>query len=347
MLNLGVWSLTGIVVGVLVVALLVLMIIGCVLSKREIPGIPPGPSFLPLVGNVIDMSWKYRTRKYKYFEKMEKKYGSVYRLYFGRQLLIFLNDMDSVKEAFVIKRYLYRQTHGEVLGGSPAFLIEASHGEGPLTPINMLPQLLYLPGARGKFKKLIAGAELTKTYISKRIVEHKKTWNKDKPRDLIDCGLAAIADADSQEFNNRILMYIFFDMFIAGSDTIANSMDWAFLHMIVNTDTQIKCQKEIDEVVGSERRVVWADKPNMPYCTATLMECLRYSNVAMTSLPHTATKDTMIKGFVIPKGSIILAGINSIHHDENLWEKPEQFKPERFIDGDGKIIHNEKDQRLI
>ncbi|ESO91942.1 hypothetical protein LOTGIDRAFT_121674 [Lottia gigantea] len=402
---------------------------------REIPGLPPGPSFLPLVGNVIDMSWTYRKRKHKYFEEMEKKFGPVYRLYFGRQLLILFNDVESVKEALVEKRDIFTDRpseafwvaqqivkHGagivwsngqhwestrrtalqtlrdlgvgkqsieeKILEETEYMLTEITRlhrkplhldklmakgasnvistvvfgkrfdyddpefnkilsfikmtfdAEGPISPLNMLPQIRFLPYISAMIENCWLMIDEINVFLSKTIDEHKKTLNKENPGDFIDVGLTTIANSKTTTLTDGVLMCTILDLFIAGSDTTATTLDWAFLYLIHKPDVQTKCQKEIENVVGFGRRVKWADKPTLVYCAATLMEVQRFSTVAIASLPHTATEDTEIKGFLIPRGSIVFADIRAIHYDENLWENPREFNPERFIDGDGKIIQN-------
>lgn len=40
--------------------------------------------------------------------------------------------------------------------------------------------------------------------------------------------------------------------------------------------------------------------------------------------------DIVIKGTLIPKGFSIWIPIYAIHHDPEIWEDPEEFRPERF-----------------
>ena len=60
--------------------------------------------------------------------------------------------------------------------------------------------------------------------------------------------------------------------------------------------------------------------------------------VGAISLPRTCLEDVEIDGKVIPKGSFIIPHIYSAHHDTRVWLKPDEFRPERFIDKDRHII---------
>lgn len=45
----------------------------------------------------------------------------------------------------------------------------------------------------------------------------------------------------------------------------------------------------------------------------------------------------MLNGYKIPAGSHVVPLINSVHMDPNLWHKPEEFNPSRFLDTEGKV----------
>ena len=51
------------------------------------------------------------------------------------------------------------------------------------------------------------------------------------------------------------------DLFMAGSETTSNTMEFALLYMILFPDVQKKVQEEIDSVVGTSRFPSILDKP--------------------------------------------------------------------------------------
>lgn len=44
-----------------------------------------------------------------------------------------------------------------------------------------------------------------------------------------------------------------------------------------------------------------------------------------------------MNGYRIPAGAHVVPLINSVHMDPNLWDKPEEFNPSRFINSEGKV----------
>ncbi|KAK6165387.1 hypothetical protein SNE40_022323 [Patella caerulea] len=91
----------------ILVTLVLLLVIGYVISMRERSGIPPGPPFWPVVGNMLDIRGKLVGKRHKYYAELQEKYGDIFRIYFADQLLIVLNDFESIEEAFVKQQDLF------------------------------------------------------------------------------------------------------------------------------------------------------------------------------------------------------------------------------------------------
>lgn len=70
-----------------------------------------------------------------------------------------------------------------------------------------------------------------------------------------------------------------------------------------------KAQEEIDRVIGNDRLPTSMDRPNLPYIEAVVKEVLRWHPVAPMGLPHTSTTEDVFEGYLIPKGSMVIANI--------------------------------------
>ncbi|THH33485.1 hypothetical protein EUX98_g701 [Antrodiella citrinella] len=125
-----------------------------------------------------------------------------------------------------------------------------------------------------------------------------------------------------------------------------------FLLMCLFPDVQARAQKEIDEVVGSDRLPNVEDEQRLPYVYALVREILRYwtiapigrslnrqkkpisskhTNVVRTGIPHRATEDFAYGSYVIPKGSTVIGNLWGMMHDPAVYSNPLEFKPERFL----------------
>ncbi|PGH04426.1 hypothetical protein AJ79_07082 [Helicocarpus griseus UAMH5409] len=120
-------------------------------------------------------------------------------------------------------------------------------------------------------------------------------------------------------------------LYAGGADTTVSTISSFFLAMALFPEVQKRAQEEIDLVVGQNRLPEFSDRDKLPYVDAILKEALRWHPVAPMGLPHRAMQDDVLEGFLIPKGSIILANIWAMFHDPNNFKDPMEFKPERFL----------------
>uniref|UniRef100_A0A8D3A207 Cytochrome P450 2U1 n=2 Tax=Scophthalmus maximus TaxID=52904 RepID=A0A8D3A207_SCOMX len=214
----------------------------------------------------------------------------------------------------------------------------------PAVLINIFPLLYYLPF--GVFKELRQVERDITVFLKRIIAKHRETLDPENPRDLVDMYLKEIlaqqasGQADSS-FTDDYLFYIVGDLFIAGTDTTTNSVLWILLYMVLYPDIQDKVQAEIDDVVGKHRVPSLTDKGSLPFTEATIMEVQRLIVVVPLGIPHMASKTTEFRGYTIPKGTVILANLWSVHRDPTLWDDPDSFNPARFLDDDGTLRRKE------
>jgi len=174
-------------------------------------------------------------------------------------------------------------------------------------------------------------------FFDKTIQEHKNTLPDGDPRDFIDSYLQEVNktdDPDSSFYKDnaeKALPAIMADFFLAGSDSTSATLNWGMLYLLHYSEVQTKIQAEIDSVVGKSRLPCLSDKNSMPYTEAFTMELMRITTIVSFGVPHCATEDVMFHGYFIPKGTGILAGLYSTHHDPEVWGDPEVFRPERFL----------------
>lgn len=118
----------------------------------------------------------------------------------------------------------------------------------------------------------------------------------------------------------------------AGADTTVSAISSFFLAMTLYPEVQRKAREEIDRVVGHNRLPNYQDRADLPYVEALLKEVLRWNPVAPLALPHRVTLDDVYEGYYIPAGAIVFANTWGIFRDPELFENPEAFKPERYLD---------------
>ena len=80
----------------------------------------------------------------------------------------------------------------------------------------------------------------------------------------------------------------------------------------------------------------------MPYFQAFILENHRIANVIPNPIPRIVPKDWKIRGYTIPKGTVILSNHYSVHMNKEYWEDPEVFRPQRFINEKGEFVPDKK-----
>ncbi|XP_072037042.1 cytochrome P450 2J4-like [Amphiura filiformis] len=184
-------------------------------------------------------------------------------------------------------------------------------------------------------------------FVDKRIEEHREIFDVEKTKDFIDEYLKAMEEAPKpddpfsylREDNMRALLYL---MFFAGADTTSTTLDWCCLYMMAYPDIQKKIQEEMDAVVGCNRLPQVSDQEQLPYTRAAILEIQRHVTLVPLSAFHTATDETSLHGYRIPKGATIVSNIYGVMRDPNIFPEPDQFNPERFIDDHGKYFEREE-----
>ncbi|NWI28893.1 CP2DH protein, partial [Sula dactylatra] len=207
--------------------------------------------------------------------------------------------------------------------------------------LNVVPILLHIPGVP---QKVFRGQKLFMDFIDVLIDKHMETWNPAYIRDFTDAFLKEMEKGKAAEesgFNYNNLRLVTADLFAAGSETTSTTLRWAFLYMLLHPEIQSKVQAEIDKVVGRDRSPTMEDHVSMPYTNAVIHEVQRYGDVIPIGLPHMTYRDTELQGFFIPKGTTIITNLSSVLKDEAVWEKPNQFYPEHFLDANGQFVKPE------
>ncbi|KAH7719647.1 Protein CYP-33C1 [Aphelenchoides avenae] len=125
------------------------------------------------------------------------------------------------------------------------------------------------------------------------------------------------------------------DLFIAGQETTSTTLAWGFAYLLHSPENQKRLHEELDRVVGSDRLITNADRPNLPFTNAVICEIQRLCNLLPQNLLHRTTRDVVLDGYFLPAGTCVVPQISSVLYDEKLFSDPKHFNPTRFLDADG------------
>ncbi|GMT22840.1 hypothetical protein PFISCL1PPCAC_14137 [Pristionchus fissidentatus] len=81
-----------------------------------------------------------------------------------------------------------------------------------------------------------------------------------------------------------------------------------------------------------------ADQVKMPYARACVLEVQRRANILQTNVLRTTVRDVEIRGQKIPKDTWVNGDIHFLMANDPLFENPEEFRPERYLNEDGRTL---------
>jgi len=137
------------------------------------------------------------------------------------------------------------------------------------------------------------------------------------------------------------------DIFGAAQDTFTAAVQWFIVYLMKYPDVQREIQDEIDQVVGSQRMPHISERKRFPHLESFIHEVMRHTSFVPTTIPHTTLKDTVLRGYEIPKDTIIFVNQYSVNHDERTWDSPETFNSKRFLDANGNLVSKATDKYMV
>ncbi|CAO2210255.1 unnamed protein product [Urochloa humidicola] len=123
-------------------------------------------------------------------------------------------------------------------------------------------------------------------------------------------------------------------MFQAGTDTSFVALDNVVVELVRNPAVMAKLQAEVRTAVPKGKEMVTEDDlENFTYLKAIIKETLRLRIPAPLLVPHFSMADCDVEGYTIPSGTRVLINVGALSKDPNYWDNPEEFIPERFMEG--------------
>ncbi len=117
----------------------------------------------------------------------------------------------------------------------------------------------------------------------------------------------------------------------AGHETTANALSWTLYLLSQAPDVRARLEAEVDSVLG-DRPVEPDDIARLPLVRAVLEEAMRlYPPVPFMS--RAAVQDDRVAGYKVPRGTLVVVAPWILHRHRRLWDEPDAFDPDRFMEG--------------
>ncbi|KAJ4751902.1 Cytochrome P450 [Rhynchospora pubera] len=168
--------------------------------------------------------------------------------------------------------------------------------------------------------------------IEEHMQKRRKGRIQEEGKDLVDV-LLDVKEGDNLEMPLTMdnVKAVILDMFAAGTDTTFISLDWGMTELLMNPGALKQAQKEVRRITGEKQFVSESDLCNMPYLKSVVKEIFRLHPPAPVLVPRESMEQVTIDGYNIPTKTRIYINAWAIGRDPELWEHPDEFKPERFL----------------
>ncbi|KAL3477782.1 cytochrome P450 [Aspergillus californicus] len=124
---------------------------------------------------------------------------------------------------------------------------------------------------------------------------------------------------------------------VGGSDTTGYTMESAMYLLLSHPQALQQLRGELDDARPSIQDFDLQRVLELPFLSAVIKETLRLYTPTPALLPRTVPLDGFtVDGHFLPGGTIIFLSLYLIHHNPALFSEPKTFRPERWLEGEGK-----------
>jgi cytochrome P450 len=213
-----------------------------------------------------------------------------------------------LKAIFGEQGAMLEQLHGEMmrmLNVTTSFLLQE-------------PNLRYVPGWRRTWKAFVNQRAAADRLIY-GLMSRRRADGDSARTDLLDMLLAA-ERPDGSAMSDREIRDNLVSMILAGHETTTGELAWAFQLLAHHERVQNRLWEEIDS--GTDEQ----------YLTATVNETMRRKPVFLFAIPREVMEPLEIGGWTYRPPAHLAACTYLMHHQPELYPRPHEFRPERFID---------------
>ena len=127
-----------------------------------------------------------------------------------------------------------------------------------------------------------------------------------------------------QQLHDEVMTF-----FIAGSNTISNTLSWALHEIATHPEVEQRLHDEVDRVLAG-RAAGYHDVARLEYTRRVITETLRKRTQGLF-LSRVTTREVDLGGYHIPAGSDVLYSFHALNHNPAIHAHPERFDPDRWL----------------
>jgi len=147
--------------------------------------------------------------------------------------------------------------------------------------------------------------------------------------DIASSVIAARDRESGQPFSREELIDQLGVFFLAGHETTASALTWAFYILADQPHWLVRLREEIASVVG-DAPVSFEHTRQLPLTKAFFKETLRLYP-PITFMPRVALREATVAGRRLRKGALVMIAPWTLQRHSKWWPDPHAFNPERFL----------------
>ena len=226
----------------------------------------------------------------------------------------------------VIISTVFGMKEGSDFGTLRALLVRGTSAASPPT---LLPALQVDLGRFSPWGRFIRCREETNAFLCAEIAR-RRAADLHARSDVFSMLIRA-RDENGKGMTDQELAEEMGTLLAAGHETTATALAWAFCHVLDHPRVLENIHLELERVLGDGP--LGADRlQDLKYLDATIKETLRMTPIILDVGRRLETPMT-IGGRRLPAGVNASPSIYLAHRRPEAWPEPEQFDPERFLNG--------------
>jgi cytochrome P450 len=172
--------------------------------------------------------------------------------------------------------------------------------------------------------------------ILARVIADRRASGEDRG-DLLSMLLHAQDEESGRRMSDKQLRDEVMTLFMAGHETTANTLAWAWVLLSRHPEAEAKLHSEIVLVLG-KRAPTFADLARLKFTESVVNETLRFYPTVWV-IGREAVEPVGLGGYRVPAGTTVFLPQWVIHRDSRWFDEPESFRPERWGGGLIQRIH--------
>ena len=239
---------------------------------------------------------------------------------------------DTIDIAADMNRLTLRIT-GRILFGADGDAVAAEIGgaletatsllEVAVLPFAALTDRLPLPQVR-RFR----AARATLDRVIQDLIERRRRDRGDSG-DVVSLLLAAQDETDGERMSDVQLRDELITLLLASHETTANALAWTWYLLARHADAAARVHAEIDTVLARGRLPIAGDVAELSFIRMVLAESMRLYPPAWL-VARVAVEDHQARGYIVPKGSLVVLSPWVVHRNKTYFPEPERFEPDRW-----------------